>query len=54
MNEVFDLLYGISSPIAFLISPHIIFQGLTASLINQSDSFALMAVMRGTEIALLL
>ena len=44
---------GSPFPIAFLMGPLIIFQCLTASLIGQSVSFALPAVMGGTGIALL-
>ena len=44
---------GSPFPIAFLMGPLIIFQGITASLIGQSGSFALPAVMGGTGIVLL-
>ena len=43
---------GFPFPIAFHMGSFI-FQGLTASIIGQSGSLALSAVMRATEIALL-
>ena len=44
---------GSPFPIAFLMGPPIIFQGHTASLIGHFSSFALMAVLRVTDIVLL-
>ena len=52
MNEVVNPLNGITvSYCLFLWIPLTIFQGLTASQISQSGSFALPAVMGGTGIA---